>query len=90
MQENHLIFTQMLGLGEQKPFECIAFEMCRRKGFQGRAMETFVREFGTALDVAPIVKAYTIVHEEHSIPNEAAGQVLREMEKAAASIKAEL
>ena len=98
MQENHLIFTQMLGLGEQKPFECIgefsevqlAFEMCRRKGFQGHAMETFVREFGTALDVAPIVKAYTIVHEEHSIPNEAAGQVLREMEKAAASIKAEL
>ena len=69
MQENQFHFTQMLGLGDQKPFECIgefkevqlAFEMCRRKGIRGRAMEIFEREFGTALDVAPILKTYILL-----------------------------
>ena len=98
MQENQFHFTQMLGLGDQKPFECIgefkevqlAFEMCRRKGICGRAMEIFEREFGTALDVAPILKTYTVVHKEQSIPDFVAQPVLAKMEKAAASIKAEL
>ena len=98
MQENQFHFTQMLGLGDQKPFECIgefkevqlAFEMCRRKGIHGCAMEIFEREFGTALDVAAILKTYSVVHKEQSIPDFVAQPVLARMEKAAASIKAEL
>ena len=68
----------------------LAFEMCRRKGIRGRAMEIFEREFGTALDVAPILKTYTVVHKKQSIPDFVAQPVLAKMEKAAASIKAEL
>ena len=98
-EENQLFFTQMLGLGNQKPFECIgeikeaqlAFEMCRRKGLRGRAMEMFEKTFGPLFDISPIMKHYTIVHkEEHSIPDDIAGCIIAEMESAAASIKAEL
>ena len=99
VEENQLYFIQMLGLGDQKPFECVgeireaqlAFELCRRKGICGRAMEVFEREFGPNFDIAPIVKHYTIVHKEkHSIPDKIAVQVIAEMERAAASIRAEL
>lgn len=99
VEENQLYFTQMLGLGEQKPFECIgeisevqlAFEMCRRKGLRGRAMEVFEREFSLALDVSPILKEYAVVHKEnHSIPEDIAGRIIPIMETAAVSIKAEL
>ena len=98
-EENQLFFTQMLGLGDQKPFECIgeirevqlAFELCRRKGIHGRAMEVFEREFGTNFDVTLIVKCYTTVHKEkHSIPEKIAEWVIPEMERAATCIKAEL
>ena len=98
IKENELFFTQMLGLGAMKPFECVgefkevqlAFELCRRKGIRGRAMEIFERDFNPALDVMPILKAYTVVHKEHTIPSDVARHVLAEMEKAAASIKDEL
>ena len=98
-EENQLFFTQMLGLGDQKPFECIgeirevqlAFELCRRKGIHGRAMVVFEREFGTNFVVTPIVKCYTTVHKEkHSIPEKIAEWVIPEMERAATCIKAEL
>ena len=98
-EENQLYFNQMLGLGDQKPFECIgeirearlAFELCRRKGIHGRAMEMFMREFGPEFDIAPLVKHYTVVHKEkHSIPDKIARQVIAEMERAAAFIKTEL
>ena len=99
VEENQLYFTQMLGLGDQKPFEFIreigevrlAFELCRKKGIRGRAMETFKREFGPKFDIAPLVKYYTVVHKEkHSIPDEIAGKVIAEMERASTSIKTEL
>ena len=99
VEENQLFFTQMLGLGDQKPFECVgeikeaqlAFELCRRKGICGRAMEVFEQEFGPHFDITPIVKYYTTVHKEkHNIPNKVAEQVIPEMERAAACIKTEL
>lgn len=99
VEENQLHFTQLLGLGELKPFECVgeisevqlAFELCRRKGLRGRAMEVFEREFGQTLDVSPILKEYAVVHKEnHSIPEDIAELVIPIMEKATASIKAEL
>ena len=67
VEENQLYFTQMLGLGDQKPFECVgeirevqlAFELCRKKGIHGRAMETFGTKIAPGFDIAPIVKHYS-------------------------------
>jgi hypothetical protein len=50
--ENQLWFRQMLGLEKHTPFECIgqieesklAFELCRRKGLTGKAMQIFIEE----------------------------------------------
>ena len=98
-EENQVFFTQMLGLGDHKPFECVgeireaqlAFELCRRKGLRGRAMETFERKFGLDFDISSPLKDYTVVHKEkHSIPHDIAGHVIAEMENAATCIKAEL
>ena len=96
MEENQFLFKQMLGLGDQKPFECIgeirevqlAFELCRRKGHHGRAIELFEGEFGQAFDISPILKEYAVVYkDEHSILDDIAGRILAEMENAALSIK---
>ena len=89
---------QMLGLGDQKPFECVgeisevrlAFEMCRRKGLRGRAMQVFEKEFGGAFDVSPVLKKYAIVYKEnHNIPEDVAGRVMPIMDNAAATINAD-
>lgn len=61
-------FHQMLGLGEHTPFECIgqveevrlAFELCRRKGLRGRAMDLYGAHFPT-LDLDPIVPRFLSV-----------------------------
>ena len=99
VQENQLLFKQMLGLGDQKPFECIgefrevqlAFELCRRKGHRGRAMELFESEFGQAFDISPILEEYAVVYKhDHNVPDDIAGRVLAEMENAALSIKTTL
>ena len=99
VQENQLLFKQMLGLGDQKPFECIgefrevqlAFELCRRKGHRGRAMELFESEFGKAFDILPILEEYAVVYKhDHNVPDDIAGRVLAEIENAALSIKTTL
>ncbi len=61
--ENRLHFRRMLGLEKHTPFECIgtidearlAFELCRRKGLKGGAMDDFCQqvekfEVGAALE----------------------------------------
>ena len=81
--ENDIHFTQMMGLGSRKPFECVgeidearlAFELCHRKGLQGRAMDTYVERVQPTLsepDLARIVNKYTAVYTEDSshIPGE--------------------
>ena len=99
VEENQLHFKQILGLGEQKPFECIgergevqlAFEMCRQKGLSGKAMEAFENKFGPALDVSPNLNHYTTVHKiKHGIPEHIAGPIIDIMEIAAMSIISEL
>jgi hypothetical protein len=50
--ENQLWFRQMLGLEAHSPFECVgqveearlAFELCRRRGITGRAIDVYARE----------------------------------------------
>lgn len=99
LEENQVFFIQMLGLGDQKPFECVgeireaqlAFELCRRKNVRGQAMEIFEREFGPNFDIASIVKHYTVIHKDkHNIPEKIAEKVIPKMESAAASLKTEL
>lgn len=51
--ENQTWFEQLLGLAEHTPFECvgqpeetkIAFELCRRKGLTGTAMDRYIKAF---------------------------------------------
>ena len=50
IEENQETFMQLIGAADQLPFECIgqadesklAFEMCRRKGLGGKAMDSYL------------------------------------------------
>lgn len=97
-EENQQYFKQMLGLGDQKPFECvgeigevrIAFEMCRRKGLRGKAMDLFTNEFGPGLDIGTLLKEYALVRKEkHAIPDEVAKCVIPIMENGASAIQSD-
>ncbi len=69
LEENQLSFYQMLGLGENTPFECIgqiqevqlAFELCKRKGLTGKAMQMYINHF-PSLDTNPIINKYLTVN----------------------------
>jgi len=69
LEENQLSFYQMLGLGENTPFECIgqiqevqlAFELCKRKGLTGKAMQMYINHF-PSLDTHPIINKYLTVN----------------------------
>jgi len=73
IEANQASFYQMLGLGEHTPFECIgeveetrlAFELCRRKGLTGKAMDMYSRHF-PVLDIAPIIEHYLNVDMSQS------------------------
>jgi hypothetical protein len=68
VEENQPWFFQMLGLGEHTPFECIgqieearlAFELCRRKGLVGRAMDLYTGHF-PVLEIDPILERFLSV-----------------------------
>ena len=81
--ENEIHFTLMIGLGHRKPFECIgeideaklAFELCHRKGLQGRAMDIYLEKVRPTLndsELVRIVEKYTTVFTEDSshVPQE--------------------
>jgi hypothetical protein len=73
LPENQLAFRQMLGLEAHTPFECIgqideaqlAFELCRRKGLEGAAMQTFIKEC-EPLDWKKVLDKYLAVYDEES------------------------
>ena len=99
VEENQLYFKQLLGLGTQKPFECVgeveetqlAFELCYRKGIHGKAMELFVSAIRPTLDIPSVARKYTTVHKmDHAIPRNIAVNIIPIMESAAASICTEL
>lgn len=72
-EENQLSYRQMLGLTEHTPFECLgtvdesrlAFELCRRKGLTGRAMDLFIAEV-QPVDVEALLERFLRVEEENS------------------------
>ncbi len=91
VEENQLWFRQMLGLEQHTPFECIgqidesrlAFELCKQKGYAGRAMSMYSAEI-TDLDVPAIVEKYTNVDERHhGMPEAIAQRVLPQLRDAA-------
>ena len=59
IEENQETFMQLIGAADQLPFECIgqadesrlAFEMCHRKGLEGKAMDSYLElEFDADFD----------------------------------------
>lgn len=89
--ENQLSFRQMLGLEAHTPFECIgqidevrlAFELCRRKGIQGAAMQIFEREV-PPVDVPSLLEHYLQIDEtRNTLPNMLQHSVLTQMRIAA-------
>ena len=99
MEENQRYFKQMLGLGTQKPFECVGeieetqltFELCYQKGIRGKAMELFVNAICPTLDVPSLARKYTTVHKmDHGILQNVATRIIPIMKAAAASFCMEL
>lgn len=96
LPENQTAYKQMLGLAAHTPFECIgmieeirlAFELCRRKGLQGRAMNLFCSQF-PAYDPQPAIERFLRISTERcNIPAAIRAGVLPQMEQAAAEARA--
>ncbi len=77
-------YRALLGLGRPKPFDCVgeigetrlAFELCRRRGRRGRALEMWARE-GLGIDLRSTLDRYLRVDAEvAALPDEVAGPVL--------------
>ncbi|XP_065827289.1 UDP-N-acetyl-alpha-D-muramoyl-L-alanyl-L-glutamate epimerase-like [Oscarella lobularis] len=101
VDENLIFFRQMLGLDEHTPFECLggidesrlAFELCRRKGFRGKAIDAYVNEVWPqfASSATRVVKQYVKCHEETDVVLPSFWDRLRKrLEETAATAQAEL
>ena len=91
LEENQLWYYQMLGLGTHTPFECIgqvaetrlAFELCRRKGLSGKAMDMYAENF-PQLDIGSISNNYLDIDISQSgIPPAIVQGILPQLQKAA-------
>lgn len=85
--ENQIWFRQLLGLEKHTPFECvgqpseakIAFELCRRKGLTGLAMEMYVQAFPNP-DFRHFLPDLLSVDEEHTaLPEDVMKEAVRQM-----------
>lgn len=73
IEENQKTFMQLIGAADQLPFECIgqadesklAFEMCHRKGLEGKAMNSYL-ELNDDTDFEHIFDTYLSVDEPGS------------------------
>ena len=101
--ENEIHFIQMLGLGTNKPFECIGeidearlgFEVCRCKGVQGHAMEIYKAKLLHTVDSttwAAIIEKYTNVYtsESTNIPSAMWKKLLPILQQAADDARCKL
>ena len=90
VEENQLFFIQMLGLGTQKPFECIgevpeaqlAFALCHSKGLKGKAMEIFEDKVAADFDVKKfdVIAKYSQVYtNEIGIPESLANRMISKL-----------
>ncbi len=90
LPENQLAYRQMLGLEEHTPFECIgqipearlAFELIKRKGLTGRALDIYNAEVPPQ-DWNKIIDRYTrVTAEDAPLPRSVAKPVQPLMEQA--------
>jgi UDP-N-acetyl-alpha-D-muramoyl-L-alanyl-L-glutamate epimerase len=88
--ENQLFFRQMLGLEAHTPFECIgqidevrlAFELCRRKGVRGAAMDLYEAQ-ARVTDVRALAARYLDVADVPTLPEAIAAAILPQLRAAA-------
>jgi hypothetical protein len=89
--ENLVWFRELLGMGAHKPFECvgetdevrIAFEICRRKGYRGAAIDMY-SEHAACEDPGRLASKYLRVDADlECIPDEIRGRVLPLLRRAA-------
>ena len=94
-RENLDHYRGLLGLDRAKPFECVgeigesrlAFEICRRRGFTGRAIDEWARQ-EVPFDTTAALDRYLHVDEKASgLPEEIALGVLPQMHAAAAAAR---
>ena len=79
----------MLGLGEHTPFECIgqidearlAFELVRRRGVAGRAMQRFVEQVPAVDAEAAFARLIAIAADHHAMPDPIASAVVPVLER---------
>ncbi|MFC5723965.1 hypothetical protein ACFP1Z_27745 [Streptomyces gamaensis] len=98
VEENQVWFRQMLGLDEHSPFECVgeigearlAFELCRRKGCTGRAVDLYTERVPRP-DVAALADRYLRVDTAGTtIPEHVLRCVVPQMTAAAAAMRRSL
>ena len=86
---NQIWFEQMLGLGEHTPFECIgqidearlAFELLRRRGVAGMAMERFTDAIQTFDAQATFDRLIEVAVDHHAMPTQIADRVVPVLER---------
>lgn len=95
LPENEIWFRQMLGLAEHTPFECIgqveearlAFELCRRKGLTGKAMDIYTREVRDFDPRAAVERLATVDAAYPAFPEPWAERLFARLNHAAASTR---
>jgi hypothetical protein len=93
--QNVAWFRQLLGLGHHKPFECVgetpevrlAFEICRRKGLTGQALDMYSNEVPTIEIPALLDRYLTVDAAVPTMPHEIRERVLQQMESGAQAAK---
>ncbi|XP_074662059.1 UDP-N-acetyl-alpha-D-muramoyl-L-alanyl-L-glutamate epimerase-like [Tubulanus polymorphus] len=85
LPENQVYYRQMLGLGKHNAFECVgqidesrlAFELCKRKGLKGKAMDVYNNEVCQKFDKEAAVERLTEVDTEYDqMPSKFAEDVM--------------
>jgi hypothetical protein len=91
--DNLVWFEQMLGLAEHTPFECIgqidearlAFELLRRRGRRGVAMEMFEERVGAVDAEALYLELVAVAPDHHAMSPDVAAVVVPVLERLARS-----
>ena len=91
----------MLGLGKQKPFECVgqipevrlAFALCRSKGLKGKAMKVFEEKVAAQFDAEKsniISKFAKVYRNDIGIPQLLADRILTKLEEVSTKFQDEV
>ena len=101
VEENQTFFIELLGLGEQTPFESVgevdevqlAFALCHSKGIKGKVMSLFEDKVADAFYTQKmnVIDKYTKVYRDSvGIPQPLGDQVLMKLEEFSAASQREI